>query len=403
MNKPLAGVTVLEVAAWTFVPAAGAILADLGADVIKVEPPTGDPQRGLKNMLNLDQNGPNPFNEIPNRSKRSIILDLRKPEAHSLLMKIAAKADVFLTSYLPEDRTKLHVDIDDVRKVNPNIIYARGSGWGSEGPMRDVGGYDLAAGWATSGLAYRLTEPGAVDGPPPQSAAFFDLQGGNTLAGAIAMALFKREKTGETSVVDVSLMNVGMWAMSPDIVAAPYQASHMRPVRTEPGNPITNWYKTSDGRWVYLVCLQADRFWGELCNNVLDRPDLATDPRYVDMAVRFQNRQQCVKDLDAVFARKTLEEWKVKLATFSGVWAPVLTFNEVHQHPQVVPNGFMPEMEDADGVKFRIVSAPMQFDGEITQPASAAPELGQHTEEILLEAGLDWDAISAVRETGAIG
>jgi crotonobetainyl-CoA:carnitine CoA-transferase CaiB-like acyl-CoA transferase len=182
VNKPLAGVKVLEVAAWTFVPAAGAILADLGADVIKVEPPTGDPQRALKNMLNFEQNGPNPFNEIPNRSKRSITLDLRKPEALTLLKKIAETSDVFLTSYLPEDRTKLGIDIDDIRAVNPNIIYVRGSGWGSEGPMRDVGGYDMAAGWATSGLAYRLTEPGAVDGPPPQSAAFFDLQGGNTIA-----------------------------------------------------------------------------------------------------------------------------------------------------------------------------------------------------------------------------
>ncbi len=403
MNKPLAGVKVLEVAAWTFVPAAGAILADLGADVIKVEPPTGDPQRALKNMLNFEQNGPNPFNEIPNRSKRSITLDLRKPEALTLLKKIAETADVFLTSYLPEDRTKLGIDIDDIRAVNPNIIYVRGSGWGSEGPMRDVGGYDMAAGWATSGLAYRLTEPGAVDGPPPQSAAFFDLQGGNTLAGATAMALFKRERTGETSVVDVSLMNVGMWAMAPDIVAAPYQATHMRPQRQHPGNPITNWYKTSDGRWLYLVCLQADRFWAELCNDVLRRPDIATDPRFVEMGVRFQNKEACVAALDAVFASENMEEWKLRLSTFSGVWAPVLTFTEVHEHPQIQPNGFLPELVDAAGLKFRIVSAPMQFDGAITQPTGAAPELGQHTEEILLEAGLDWDAIAAAREAGVLG
>jgi crotonobetainyl-CoA:carnitine CoA-transferase CaiB-like acyl-CoA transferase len=403
LNKPLAGVKVLEVAAWTFVPAAGAILADLGADVIKVEPPTGDPQRALKNMLNFEQNGPNPFNEIPNRSKRSITLDLRKPEALAILKKIAATSDVFLTSYLPEDRTRLGVDLDDIRAVNPKIIYVRGSGWGSAGPMADVGGYDLAAGWATSGLAYRLTEPGAVDGPPPQPAAFFDLQGGNTLAGATAMALFKRERTGEPSVVDVSLMNVGMWALACDIVSAPYQSTHMRPVRTEPGNPITNWYKTSDGRWIYLVCLQADRFWGELCTNVLGRSDLATDPRYVDMAVRFQNRHQCVQDLDAVFATKTLDDWKARLATFSGVWAPVLTFKEVHSHPQVDPNGFMPVVTGLDGEDFRLVSTPMHFDGVASSPSGPAPELGQHTEDVLLEAGLDWDEIAAARDAGLLG
>jgi crotonobetainyl-CoA:carnitine CoA-transferase CaiB-like acyl-CoA transferase len=403
MSKPLSGVKVLEVAAWTFVPAAGAILADMGADVIKVEPPTGDPQRGLKNMLNLDENGPNPFNEIPNRGKRSITLDLRKPEGLALLKKIAETADVFLTSYLPEDRTRLGIDIEDIRAVNPNIIYVRGSGWGSTGPMADVGGYDMAAAWATSGLAYRLTQPGAPDGPPPQPAAFFDLQGGNTLAGATAMALFKREKTGETSVVDVSLMNVGMWTMAPDIVSAPYQASHMLPVRTSPGNPITNWYKTADNRWLYLVCLQADRFWGELCTDVLDRPDLVADPRFENMAVRFQNKEVCVQILDEVFAARPLSEWKDRLATFSGVWAPVLTFRELHEHPQVIPNGFMPEVEDGAGVKFRLVASPMQFDQENSVPQGAAPELGQQTEEILLEVGYDWDAIGELRESGVLG
>jgi crotonobetainyl-CoA:carnitine CoA-transferase CaiB-like acyl-CoA transferase len=403
VNKPLAGVKVLEVAAWTFVPACGAILADLGADVIKVEPPTGDPQRALKNMLNLAQNGPNPFNEIPNRGKRSITLDLRKPDAIAILKQLAATADVFLTSYLPEDRTKLGIDVDDIRAVNPNIIYVKGSGWGSTGPMSDVGGYDLAAGWATSGLAFRLTEPGAVNGPPPQPAAFFDLQGGNTLAGATAMALFKRERTGEPSVVDVSLMNVGMWALAPDIVGAPFQEKHMSPVRTDPGNPITNWYKTSDERWIYLVCLQADRFWGELCNDIIDRPDLATDERFVNMGVRYQHRVECVAALDAVFATKSLDEWKLRLSKFSGVWAPVLTFKEVHEHPQVEPNGFLPPLVDNDGVHFRLVSAPMQFDNQPTVPQSASPELGQHTEDLLLEIGMDWDQISAAREAGTLG
>ena len=209
MSKPLEGVRVLEVAAWTFVPAAGAILADLGADVIKVEPPTGDPQRALKNLLNLDKNGPNPFNEVPNRGKRSITVDLTKPEGRDVVLKIAATSDVFLTSYLPEARKKLRLEVDDVRAANPNIIYVRGSGWGSKGPMKNTGGYDLAAGWATSGFAQRLLDSIGDDAPPPQPPAFYDLQGGNTIAGATAMALFKRERTGETSIVDVSLMNVG--------------------------------------------------------------------------------------------------------------------------------------------------------------------------------------------------
>jgi formyl-CoA transferase len=402
VSKPLEGVRILEVAAWTFVPAAGAVLADLGAEVIKVEPPTGDPQRALKNLLNLDKNGPNPFNEVPNRGKRSITLDLAKPEGREALLKIAANCDVFVTSYLPEVRKKLRLDVDDLRAVNPNIIYARGSGWGSQGPMANTGGYDLAAGWATSGFAKRMLDSISDDAPPSQPPAFYDLQGGNTLAGAIAMALFKRERTGEPSVVDVSLMSVGMWAMSPDLVSAPYQDKPMLPNREAPGNPLTNWYRTSDNRWLYLVLLQADRFWGELCG-VMQVPELEHDERFANMGVRFANREECVRVLDGIFGSATLDEWKRRLADFTGVWAPVLDVKEVHDHVQIEPNGMLPKLTDNDGIEFRIVATPMSFDDQPTVPQGPAPELGQDTELILMDAGLDWDEISALRETGALG
>jgi formyl-CoA transferase len=400
MSKPLAGVRVLEVAAWTFVPAAGAVLADLGADVIKVEPPTGDPQRGLKTMLNFRTEGPNPFNEIPNRGKRSITLDLGRPAARDLLLRIAATSDVFLTSYLPAARAKLGIDVDDVRAVKPDIIYAKRSGWGAEGPMADAGGYDLAAAWGSCGLAFKLTD-GPV-GPKPQPPAFYDLQGGNTIAGAIGVALFRRERTGEGSVIDVSLMNVGLWTMAPDIVAAPYADELIRTERTDPANPIANWYRTADDRWLYLVCLQADRFWSELCG-VIGREDLADDPRFTDMAVRYEHRKECVAELDAVFATRTLPEWIERFEGFTGVWAPVLSFKEIHEHRQVAANGFLPSVTGNDGLEFRLVAPPMHFDGEHSAPAGPAPELGQHTEEVLLDAGLAWDAISQARDDGVLG
>jgi len=204
-------------------------------------------------------------------------------------------------------------------------------------------------------------------------------------------------------VVDVSLMNVGMWTMAPDIVAAPYLSQFTKNVRTQPGNPITNWYRTSDGRWIYLVLLQADRFWPELCNDVLGRPDLVTDPRFADAALRFQNKRECVTVLDEVFGSRPLAEWQERFVGFSGVWAPVLTFREVHEHRQVEPNGYLPSVVGHDGLEFRLVAPPMHFDGEPSRPSGPAPELGQHTEEILLDAGLDWDAIAAARETGALG
>ncbi|HEX5066290.1 MAG TPA: CoA transferase [Myxococcota bacterium] len=401
MAKPLSGVRVLEVAAWTFVPAAGAILADLGAEVIKVEPPSGDPQRGLLNMLNLAGGGPNPFHEIPNRGKRSITLDLRNESGREALLALARISDVFLTSYLPALRERLRIDVADLRAVNERIIYVRGSGWGAEGPMRNTGGYDLASAWASSGMAHHLMRD--RDGPAPMPAAFFDLQGANAIAGAIGMALFQRERTGEASVVDVSLLNVGMWTMAPGIVSAPYVgATPFKLSRREPPNPITNWYETKDGRWIYLVLLQADRFWPELCP-ILGRPDLVDDPRFRDAGARFANRAACVAELDAIFSEQTLEEWKQRLQALSGVWAPALTYLEIVEHPQVAANGFLPAVTGHDGRSFRLVAPPMHFDEVPTAPAGPAPELGQDTEALLAEAGLDWDAIAALRARGGLG
>lgn len=400
VSKPLEGVRVVEVAAWTFVPAAGAVLADLGADVIKVEPPTGDPQRGLANMLNVAEGAMNPFLEVPNRGKRSITLDLNSEDGRRALLKLCESADVFITSYLPAVRAKLRIDVADVTAVNDRLIYVRGTGWGSEGPMVDTGGYDLAAGWATSGLAHRLPSP--EGDPNPQPAAFFDLIGANNIAGAVSAALFQRERTGRAEVVDVSLMNVGMWAMGMDIAGSPY-APPIVLDRAEPGNPITNSYPTKDGRWLYLVCLQADRFWPEVCATI-GRPDLVDDERFADAAVRFENRRVCVETLDEVFRSKTLAEWIEAFEGFSGVWAPVVSALEVRDHVQVEPNGYLPEVTALDGQStFRVVAPPQHFGGEPTVPAGPAPETGQHTEEVLLDYGFDWDEIARLREAGALG
>lgn len=403
MTAPLTGVRIVELASWTFVPAAGAFLADLGADVIKVEPPGGDPQRALQNLLNFDTSGPNPFLEIPNRGKRSITIDLRTDEGRQALLKVAATADVFLTSYLPAVRARLGVDVEDLRAVNPDLIYVKGSGWGPQGPMRDVGGYDLAAGWASSSLAHRLTPADSDEPPAPQPAAFFDLQGANTIAGAISTALFHRERHGEATVVDVSLLAVGWWTMAPDIVAAPYTPITGRGAdRTRPGNPLTNSYRSGDGRWLYLVCLQADRFWAEVCA-ILDRPDLIDDPRFRDAKVRFEHREECVAEMDKAFAGRPLAEWQSRFEGFTGVWAPVLDPLEVHGHVQAGPNGYLPEVAAADGSTFRLPAAPVQFDQTHAAPRSAAPEAGQHTEEILLEAGYTWEEIADLHAASALG
>jgi formyl-CoA transferase len=400
-NKPFDGVRVVEVAAWTFVPGAGAIMADLGADVIKIEPPTGDPQRGLMNLLSQSEGGPNPFIEIPNHGKRSVTLDLKSDGGRDLLLRLVETADVFLTSYLPKVRERMRIDVDDLCALNPRLVYVRGSGWGSTGPKVDVGGYDAAAAWAGGGAMYKLTDAD-TESPAMQPAAFYDLQGSSYIAGAVAMALFRRERTGEGGVVDVSLLNAGMWSMSPDIVAAPYTGELFRADRKNAGNPIASFYRTSDDRWISLVCLQSDRFWPELCE-LMGRPELADDPRYVDQVARYKNRRECILELDAIFAAKTVDEWRQILAGFSGVWSAAQSFAELHADEQVAANHYLSDVTRGDGSSFRLVAPPYQFDGEPTSSGRAAPELGQHTEEVLLELGMDWDEISARRESGALG
>jgi formyl-CoA transferase len=401
MTRPLEGVRVLEVAAWTFVPAAGAVLADLGADVIKVEPPNGDPQRGLMNLLGRsDGSGPNPFVEIPNRGKRAMTIDLSTSSGRDVLLELAATADVFLTSYLPAVRKKLGIELEDLRSANARIIYVCGHGWGARGPMKDTSGFDLAAGWASTGMASKMTRSGQE--PMFQPAAFFDLQGANTIAGAIGTALFQRERSDVPTEIDVSLLGVGIWALSPDVMAGPFVGSMPAPDRTSSPNPLTNSYPTADGRWLYLVCLQADRFWAELCE-LIGRPELAADERFSDMAVRAQNAKACIAELERTFVSESLDHWRGRLADFTGVWAPVLTPAEVHEHVQVDANGYLPEVVGHDGSTFRIPASPMQFGGLATTPTGPAPEVGQHTEEILIELGHGWDDINDLRQSGALG
>lgn len=405
MTKPLTGVRVIEAAGWAFVPAAGAVLADLGAEVIKLEPPAGDPVRGLENALikafkRKQADSPSLFTEFCNRGKQSVAVDLASEAGHEVLLTLVRDADIFLTSNLPEVCERLRTDVDSLRAVNSRLIYARGSGWGPRGPFRNRAGFDLAAGWASSGAASRLC---GNDGQPvPQPPGFFDLQGSQALAGAMATALFGRERTGEPSVVDVSLLNVGWWTMQPEIIAAPYSEDLGGLSRLSPGNPLLNWYQTSDGRWLYLVLMQADRFWAELCKTI-GRPELISDERYADAEARYENRESCVAELDAIFAERTMSEWSEAFRDFSGVWAPALTPHEIIDFEQGHANDYLSQTITNRGERLKLVAPPFQFDETGVTPAGPAPEIGQDTEVVLLESGYSWDDISALRDRGAFG
>lgn len=401
----MSGVRVLEVAQWTFVPAAGAVLADWGADVIKIEhPQTGDSQRGLRQLGHITIEGDrNPVMEHANRGKRSVALDMSTPQGHELLMDIVKSSDVFLTNFLPDARRKLRIDVDDVRAVNANIVYARGSAYGPLGPDAGNGGYDMTGFWSRAAGAQGST-PCDLDGVVPQPGpAYGDSIGGMTIAGGIAAALYERERTGHARVVDISLLGVGVWASGVAINAAlvsgePWQTNPAG-ANVTPTNPLVGFYRTSDGRFLGLSMLQGFRYFGEFCRRV-GAVELAADERFASHAAFTTNAPVAIEVLRTVIGAQPLDHWRKALDGFSGQWAPVQNTAEVAADPQVRANGNIVEVHD-NGETFNLVASPVLYD-ETPLTLTPMPEFAAHTEELILELGGDWDRIMALKESGVI-
>jgi len=402
MLRVMEGVRILEVAQFTFVPAAGAVLADWGADVIKVEHPvTGDAQRGLLQVGGRDNRGNiNFLMEHANRGKRSIGLDLKSAEGREVLDALIRSSDVFLTNFLPGARAKMKIDVDDVRAINPDIVYARGSALGEKGPEREKGGYDSTTYWARGGSGMGQKSPG--DPPSIQPGpAYGDSIGGMTIAGGIAAALFRRERTGETSVVDISLLGTGAWSMACSMVGS-MLAGGGNPVPAGAAfiNPLVGIFPTKDGFFLMLCMLQGFPYWADTCVHV-GRPELVDDPRFATAEAFAENGDEASAALREAFATATLEEWRDRLATLQGQWGPFQTLDHMATDPQLLANGQIIEVDAGNGETFRLVTSPVAFDGEAPSPTKG-PEHAQNTEEILLELGLDWDRIAALKGAGAV-
>ncbi|MGV0160300.1 CaiB/BaiF CoA transferase family protein [Mycobacterium colombiense] len=395
------GLRVVELAQWVFVPVAGALLADWGADVIRIERLEGDPYRGLATQgIGTDRDGVNLSIALANRGKRSVALNLRHETGMSVLHELLATADVFLTSLRPGALNRLGLDADTLRVRYPSLIYARGHGFGTRGPDANQPGYDSSAFWARGGVGHILTPP-ERDYPISQRGAMGDRNGAMALAFGIAAALLKRAKTGAGSVVDVSLLATAMWMLSSDLLAV-LNGAEAGPVggRGPQVNPLTGNYRTKDGRHIQLMFLQGDRYWADFCR-LVGRTDLIEDPRFADLAARRTNCAACVGELDALFAGRTLAEWKELLAKLDAPWAPVQSVSEVIEDPQVVANGYVGEVRLDDGQAYRLPAVPLQLD-EQAPPMQRAPEHGEHTEALLAELGYDWDRIAEMAEEGVI-
>jgi crotonobetainyl-CoA:carnitine CoA-transferase CaiB-like acyl-CoA transferase len=404
--RPMEGVRVLEVAQFTFVPAAGAVLADWGADVIKVEhAETGDAQRGLSRLMGMPVGSGSfaPLMEHPNRGKRSIGLALEQPDALEVLHELIRGSDVFLTNFLPGARRRLGIELEDVRKVNPNIVYVRGSGFGSTGPDSEKGGYDSTAFWARGGSALGTT-PVDFDGLCVMPAgAYGDSLGGMTIAGGIAAALFARERTGETSAIDVSLLGVGAWANALSVGFA-LLAGGPLPRQTKSSaaqtNPLVGNYRTADNRWIALAMLQPGRYWPEFCRRI-DRADLITDERFATVEALMANAAPASEIVQEVLATRSLADWTSRFGGMEGQWAVAQDPWEVGQDPALRANGLIAEVIDTEGTRRELVANPVQFDQKPVQ-IRRGPQFAEHTDEILRGLGKSDDELISLKISGAV-
>ena len=398
----LEGVKVVSMEHMEAIPAASVWLADWGAEVIKVEPLTGDMWRGTRRVrgtstaVKLAGSSLQFAFEILNRNKKSLALDLKQEPGTEILYKLIKGTDIFMSNYEASSLTKLKMDYATLSKINPRLIYAFISGYGRVGPLKDEGGYDRVAAWARAGFQYMLGEPGET--PPMQRGGMMDRTiAPHAVAGVLA-ALWHRDKTGEGQELEISLYHSAVWTLALDIEAALIGRPMPKTPRTEQINPIWNFYRTKDDRWITLGMLRSDRYWSNFCK-VIGKPELDKDPRFVDMDARRENCVELIRILDEVFATKTIEEWEDTLKGCDFIYSRVQSPEEVVADPQVRVNNFFVDLHHPAG-KIMTIATPVKFTQNPAEVRTSAPEIGQHNEEILLELGYSWEDIARLKEQG---
>jgi crotonobetainyl-CoA:carnitine CoA-transferase CaiB-like acyl-CoA transferase len=402
VSAPLADITVVEIDSYMAAPSTGAILADLGARVIKVEPLTGDPMRGISRPAKIEGSlkGYDFGFDVDNRGKRSIAVALDTEDGSRLIHRLVERADVFLCNLLPHRQERFGLDAATLKGVNPKIVHATLTGYGTNGPDALRPGYDVTAFFGRSGIydAMRDGDDGEVPNARPAQG---DHTAGLALLGGILAALRVAEKTGEGQVVETSLFESAIWTQANDFgVTAVDRAPVRRRARHQMLTPEANRYPCGDGKWVVLNQLGPGSF-EKLCK-ALGTEDWLTDERFIDASARYRNMDTLVTAIDEILAGKSRDEWGQIFDSVGLIWGPVLTLDEVSNDPQAEAIGMFPEIEHPRRGRYRTVRAPMRFnDAEVT-PRGPAPEIGEHTREVLHEAGLTADDIDALLAEGVI-
>lgn len=402
-DEIFAGVRIIELAQYVFVPGASALLADQGAEVIKIETVDGgDPYRSLKVHDGRELGNINLAMELNNHGKKSIALDLKTDDGRELLLKLIETADVFLTSLRPQALRKLRLDVDDVRARNPRVIYARGNGLGFKGDEAEKAGFDSSAFWARGGFAHLLTRPDAMQ-PTRSRPALGDHAGSVALSMGIASALYHRERTGEAKVVETSLLANALWILSGDITYSQSDTFDEHAYLKQEGRfPLMSAYKTADNRWIQLMLLAPDAFWPGLCE-LLDIGWCLAEPRFADGQGRMENGPELSEIIRDRLASRTWEEWRPSFEAWNAPWELIRSVREVAADPQAEANGMVYKLAVEDGTEVQLVAGPVAFDGQAA-PANPrhAPLYGEHTDEVLGSAGIDAATIAEMRARGVV-
>lgn len=378
---PLDGIRVVELGVWVAGPAAGGIMADWGADVIKIEPEAGDPQRALFASVGIRADLPVPPFEVDNRGKRSVVLNLTDQAQRERLHDLLDTADVLVTNMRPGALERLELGHETVCVRHPGLVYGSITGFGLDGDDRDRAGYDVGAFYARSGVAHTMVPPGEL--PPDLLSGFGDHQTAMTLVAGVMAKLVERARTGKGGLVATSLLRTGMYGVSWDLgIQLRFKKRQATPPRTAIGQPLMNNYLSSDGHGFWMICLESGRHWPNVLA-AIDRPDLADDERFATVKARLDNAEALVEVLDDAFASGPMSHWSDTLDAHDVWWAPIQSLQEVIDDPQAAPG--IVQMANREGEReFRAVATPVDFDGHDLRPGFV-PHLGEHTDEVLAE------------------
>ncbi|MFC2040879.1 CaiB/BaiF CoA transferase family protein [Chloroflexota bacterium] len=405
MAGMLEGLRVLDAGHVVAVPSAGAMLADWGADVVKVEPLSGELLRGVRKTQGVDRvvrfegGEVNWTIELLNRNKKGMAVDLRKESGRDIFYKLVQKSDVFISNYELNSLLRLKLDYTTLSQLNPRLIYGVLTGYGSVGPDKDERGFDYSAAWARPGIQSVIGEPGSP--PPTQRPGLMDRVAAAYVVAGVLAALLHREKTGKGQELEFSLYHTGVWTLAQDIQGALMGMPLPQNDRVRACNPLWNSYRTRDNRWFQLVMLQADLHWPDFCR-AIERPELENDPRFDTMETREQNCEELVRIIDEVLASGNREEWEERFREHNCIYGRIETTSEVITDPQAIANDFFAEILHPVAGQMKFVTTPVKFRQNPASVRTPAPEVGQHTEEILLDLGYSWDDISRLKEQGVI-